>query len=295
MKMSDFSSNNGKKSGYAGLIGFPNSGKSTILNNMTGKNISPVTYYPSTTRVPIAGLFNKQDIQICFIDTPPISLSLDLELINWLDICCFVVDARKLNSQLESKYTDILFEKFNDRPIILLLTFIDYFPPEINSALLNQAALQRNFTSMLSVCPPQKTGIQKIADTVSNRLPDRKEIFPSNCMTLHSERFLVSEQIRTQLYSLLPPEIANSTAVQIEEFSFRDGKTYVRANIHVSRHSSKGVVIGRSGKTLQNIVHQASDSIEELLGKEIFLDLWVKVRESWMDNPHSILEFGYVC
>jgi GTP-binding protein Era len=81
----------------------------------------------------------------------------------------------------------------------------------------------------------------------------------------------------------------------VEEFSFRDGKTYVRANIHVARHSSKGMVIGRKGLTLQRIADMASEAAKELIGRSVFLDLWVKVRESWPENPVDLLEFGYVC
>ena len=127
------------------------------------------------------------------------------------------------------------------------------------------------------------------------QLPRRERLFPSGCSTPHSERFLVSEQIRTQLYGMLPPDVAASTAVQVEEFSFRDNKTYVRANILVARHSSKGMVIGRKGVTLQSISEHASAAAEALLGRAIYLDLWVKVREGWPERASDLMEFGYVC
>ncbi|MBN1434303.1 50S ribosome-binding GTPase [Candidatus Fermentibacterales bacterium] len=286
-----------KSSGYAGLLGFSNSGKSSILNNVTGRSISAVTGQPFTTRTNVAGLTTSAGWQVCFIDTPDISRVLDHPVMTWLDVYCLVMDSRRIDEQMDSMEVSRLFElsRAGALPVILVLTFVDYFPDSLKPALLHQAALRRDFAGLLSCCPAQGGGGEKLLELVVGQLPRREALFPDDCRTPHSERFLVGEQIRTQLYRVLPPDVASSTAVQIEEFSFRDGKTYVRANIHVARHSSKGMVIGRKGATLQRISDLASEASRALLGKSLYLDLWVKVREGWPDSEGDLLEFGYVC
>lgn len=280
--------------GYVGITGPANSGKSTLFNVLCGSLISPVTAYPGTTRLPLTGISITRKSQICFVDTPPLEKEEDLGIFEWMDLICLVLDTRSFSTHLEQGYVQRLLDR-TECPVILVLTFPDYFPAELRTALVSQVPSRQYFSSVVTVCPPRGDGIELLHKTITARLPFREKLFPENCKTLHSERFLVSEQIRKELYNILPTEIASHTAVQIEEFSFRDGKTYVRANLHVARHLSKGVVIGKRGQTLQKIVEASANSTRELLERQVYIDLWVKVREAWPDNPKDLLEFGYVC
>jgi GTP-binding protein Era len=280
--------------GYVGLAGPTNSGKSSLLNALSGRQISPVTGFPGTTRLPLTGISITGRAQICFVDTPPLEKESDLDIFRWMDVLCLVLDSRKLNEQIEEEHVHELLDRV-DCPVVLALTFVDYYPETLRTALNFQASTLKLVSSVITVCPPRGDGIAALKKSITSLLPLRQKIFPEDCTTLHSERFLVSEQIRKELFNILPIDVAARTAVQIEEFSFRDGKTYVRANLHVARHLSKGIVIGKRGQTLARIVLAASASSQNLLSKQVHLDLWVKVRESWPDNPRDLLEFGYVC
>lgn len=282
--------------GYAVIAGAANSGKSSLFNYLVGKNISPVTPGRGTTRVPLSGICHRagDDCQVCLIDTPPLASAVNLNLLDWMDAACLLVDATRLGEELSSPEASELFRRFEGRPVVLGLTHVDRFDASLWRALLNQAGLMREFPYAVAMCPPRGTGAAEMLDALVQLLPMRRRLFPDGCITLHSERFLVSELIRTELFHVLPEEIATSTAVQIEEYSLRDSKTYIRANLLVSRHSFKGIVIGRRGQTLQKITDSASRGAGDLLGKVVLPDLWVKVRESWPDNRHDLLELGYV-
>ncbi|MBD3370840.1 hypothetical protein GF402_10845 [Candidatus Fermentibacteria bacterium] len=283
-----------KPSGYAGLVGPSNAGRSSLLNSMTGKTISPVNAKPGTTRVPLTGLCLGPGFQICLVDAPPIERTPQLEMYEWLDLVCLVLDARRLEEQLDMPGVKKICSS-QERPLALALTFLDYFPKRLHGAFMNQATVRADFAAVFGVCPPTGKGVDRLRSWIIDRMPRREALFPDRCSSLHSERFLVSEQIRTQLYNFLPWQIADHTAVQVQEFSFRDGKTYVRANLHVAKHSSKGIVIGRKGLTLKSVAEEAGEQAERMLGRKVRLDLWVKVREGWPQTPEDLLEFGYVC
>ena len=282
------------RTGYVGIVGPANTGRSSLLNALVGKRISPVSKQPGTTRVPLTGLHMGHDFQVCFVDTPPIGRIPELDVLDWLDVLCVLVDARGLVEQLRHPHIR-RFVSGAEVPAVCAVSFLDFFPQELQPSFLNAASVNGAFSAVRGVCPPSGGGVQRLLETLIQQLPRRGALFPRECRSLHSERFLVSELVRTQLYEVLPWNIADTTAVQIQEFSFRDGRTYVRANLHVARHSNKGVVIGRRGRTLQEIVHAAGEEAEKVLGRGVRLDLWVKVREAWTDTPSDLLEFGYVC
>lgn len=282
------------QTGYAVIAGSANTGKSSLFNTLVGKAISPVTPQQGTTRLPLSGVCHGEGGQVCLIDTPPLRSALGLDMLDWMDLACLLIDAVKIDEELESGEVAELLSRFSDRPVILCLTHVDFFRQHLWKALLYQACLHHGFSDAVALCPPRGTGRDQVLASITRRLPARRRLFPDSCTTLHSERFLVSEIIRTELFHVLPEEIATTTAVQIEEYSLRDSKTYVRANLLVSRHSFKGIVIGRRGQTLQKIMECTARGAGGLLGKTVQPDLWVKVRESWPDNPHDLLEFGYV-
>lgn len=288
-------SDSGIRAGYVAIVGPASSGKSALLNALTGRNISPSHRHKGTTRAPISSIYMTDEIQICFIDTPPMEYFEDTELFRGIDAICVTVNSTDLSYHLKSKRLREFIEQITPIPVIIVPTFIDFFPKELRGSLINQISMSGDFQEIVPVCSPCGDGISRLLAVISEYIHSEGRLFPEGCTSLHSERFLVSEQVRISLFNVLPTEIASTIAVQIEEYSVRDEKRYVRANLHVARHSTKGIVIGRRGAMLQNIAEIASEGASRILERPLFLDLWVKVRESWPDNPSDLIEFGYVC
>ena len=253
------------RSGYAAIAGTANSGKSALINALSCRNISPSYNYKGTTRISISSIYMTETEQVCFIDTPPLDYYEDEELFSNVDVICLALNSTELSTRLKSPVLRSFINRNRKIPIIFVPTFIDYFPAELHGAFINQISMSVNYQEIVPVCAPCGQGVDRLRSVILKYIPERGKLFPDGCTSLHSERFLVSEQIRISLFSVLPAEIAAAIAVQIEEFSIRDQKRYVRANLHVARHSNKGVVIGRKGAMLQNIADIASKGASRMI------------------------------
>ncbi|MCK5132255.1 MAG: 50S ribosome-binding GTPase [Candidatus Sabulitectum sp.] len=282
-------------SGYALVAGLSNTGKSSLLNALTETDISPVALQPASTRMPITAICTPGNAQICFVDTPPLESGYDWSIIDWVDVVVLVTDIKTFDRDLERPVVKHFLRRTNRTPVVLALGRSDFVKPKHRAAYVDRARYTNRFTGIVPVTPLLGFGITELMDAVLQNIPMRNRLFPRSIKTLNSRRFLISEQIRTQLFSLLPLEVAGETAVQVEETSQRDGRLYVRANLIVSRASSKGILIGRKGQTLEHINNLSTRAIGEFTGEECRLDLWVKVREAWTENKTDLLEFGYVC
>ncbi|PIE51250.1 hypothetical protein CSA37_12625 [Candidatus Fermentibacteria bacterium] len=283
------------KSGYSLIAGLANTGKSTLLNCLTGTDISPAVSQASSTRMPITGISTPGNAQICFVDTPPLESRYDWSILNWVDTVVLMLDIRTFEEDLTTPMLKFFLKKTAEKPVILALSMDDFVKAEHRQAYVRKALYTNRFTFCLSVCPASGSGVPELLKIVLENIPMRDRLFPRYITTLNSRRFLVAEQVRARLFSFLPPEVASETAVQVEETSYRDGRLYVRLNILVSRASAKGTVIGRKGQTLERISRASAESIERFTGERCRLDMWVKVREAWPDNQKDMLEFGYVC
>jgi len=282
-------------SGYALLAGLSNSGKSSLLNALTVSSISPTAPQPASTRMPITGICTPGNSQICFVDTPPLESAYDRSMIEWVDVVVLLMDIRKFETDLQLPVVTDFLALTEKKPVLLALGKSDYVSPDHREAYLNKARYTNMFTVSLTVNPVTGRGTAELLKAVLENIPMRDRLFPRTINTLNSRRFLISEQIRAQLFSMLPAETASETAVQVEEISRRDSKLYVRVNLIVSKASSKGLIIGRKGQTLEQINELSSEAIERFTGEKCRLDCWVKVREAWCDSRAAMLEFGYVC
>ncbi|MEA3265699.1 MAG: GTPase Era [Candidatus Fermentibacteria bacterium] len=282
-------------SGYVLVAGLSNTGKSSLLNALTRTTISPVSVQPASTRMPITAICTPENAQICFVDTPPVESGYNHPIIDWVDVVVLVADIRTFDTDLEKPSLKQFLRRADKKPVILALGKSDFVKPAHRAAYITKARYTNLFTGIVPVTPLLGFGISELMDSVLKNIPLRNRLFPRNINTLNSKRFLVSEQIRTQLFGILPLEVAAETAVQVEETSQRDGSLYVRANLIVSRASSKGMLIGRKGQTLGQINKLSTSAIREFTGEKCRLDLWVKVREAWTENKTDLLEFGYVC
>ena len=282
-------------SGYALVAGLSNTGKSSLLNALTETRISPVALQPASTRMPITAICTPGNSQICFVDTPPLDSGYDWSIIDWVDVVVLVIDIKTFDEDLQKPVVKHFLRRTNRKPVVLALGRSDFVKPEHRAAYVSRARYTNRFNGIVPVIPMLDFGIKELMEVVLKNIPIRNRLFPRNINTLNSKRFLISEQIRTQLFSLLSLDVAGETAVQVEETSQRDGKLYVRANLIASRTTSKGMLIGRKGQTLEQINKLSSKAISEFTGEDCRLDLWVKVREAWTENKTDLLEFGYVC
>jgi len=291
------------KSGFVSLIGRPNAGKSTLLNHILGEKIAIVSDKPQTTRNRILGIYNDKDSQVIFVDTPGVhkprhrlgeymAEATNAGLFEG-DIVYYVVDATKAFGGGEA----YIIERFKRLkiPVYLLLNKIDLLAKEDLLALIAQWQERYNFTEIFPISALQGDNVDRVFEVTLKALPEGIAYYPSDIITDQPERQVVAELIREKVFMLTEEEIPHSTAVTIElmERRERDDKLIIHGLIYVERDSQKGMVIGKGGKLLKQIGILARKDIEHLLGEEVYLKLWVKVKRDWQDKGHILLELGF--
>lgn len=283
-------------SGYILVAGPANTGKSSLFNAITGSGISPVNSRPRTTRFPITGIYNTRGSQACFVDTPPLETDTVIDPC-WTSVCdavILVIDARCYARDFALPFVQEFLHTVTGKPLMLALGHGDHLPVNLRAALALQASLEINSAGVVTVCPPLRVGgVQKLRSMAMSALPLREKLFPDGITSLNSGRFLASQAIRAVLGTVLTEDVAGTTAVQIEEYSARNRKLYVRVNLVVARSSDKGTVIGRKGQTLAQIQQETESVLTELTDLPVQSEVWVKVREDWPANRADLLEFGY--
>lgn len=289
------------KSGYVGIVGKPNVGKSTLLNRLIGEKIAVTSHKPQTTRTRILGVVTQDDYQIIFIDTPGIHQPQDQlhhfmmqeidETVNEVDIILFLMEpSQKFNAEDQ---TALEYLKKISQPVILVLNKIDRYPREI-SAKLEEYHNLKVFKDLFAISALQGTGCGELIDKIVTYLPEGPKYFPDDTLTDRSERFLIAELIREKVYALLHEEIPYSVAVVTEEVQERlNNRGYVQATIYVEKESQKGILIGSKGQMLKQLGQETRPGIENLLQKQVYLELRIKVKKNWRKNPSALKEFGF--
>mgnify|MGYP003089199105 FL=1 len=291
------------KSGFVSLIGRPNAGKSTLLNHILGEKIAIVSDKPQTTRNRILGIYNDKDSQVIFVDTPGVhkprhrlgeymAEATNAGLFEG-DIVYYVVDATKAFGGGEA----YIIERFKRLkiPVYLLLNKIDLLAKEDLLALIAQWQERYNFTEIFPISALQGDNVDRLLEVTLKALPEGIAYYPSDIITDQPERQVVAELIREKVFMLTEEEIPHSTAVtnELMERRERDDKLIIHGLIYLERDSQKGIVIGKGGKLLKQIGILARKDIEHLLGEEVYLKLWVKVKRDWQDKGHILLELGF--
>jgi GTPase len=290
-------------SGFVSLIGRPNVGKSTLLNRILGEKIVITSNKPQTTRNRIKGIHNVPGAQIVFIDTPGIHRATSmlnrymvdeaLAAIREVDAIIFLVEADAPAGGEEAMILELLAEV--KTPVILAINKIDLAPKETLLESIGRYARLYPFREIIPVSALSGDGVERIVDNVRTCLPIGPVYFPDDILTDVPERFIVAEMIREKIFRLTHDEIPYSIAVEVESFKERpDGSLVsISAAINVERDSQKGIIIGRKGEMLKKIGTQARREIEQLLDTKVFLELFVRVRKDWSENPRLLKEFGY--
>jgi GTPase len=291
------------KSGYVAIVGEPNVGKSTLLNSMLGQKLSIVTNKPQTTRQRVLGIYNQDDAQIVFLDTPGLlqpRYRLHQEMVkhaeaalNDADIILVVTEISH-GAELSQQVTDRLFSFNLGKPILLVINKVDtIYKPEVLPVL--DAFLKMNkFKEVIPLSALKNDNIDDLLKTLVKYLPEHEPFYPKDILSEQPERFFVAEFIREKIFEKYREEVPYSTAVEIREFKEREaGKTFISADIFVERDSQKGILIGKKGEALKEIGQEARVAIESFIQRAVFLELHVKVRDSWRENEQLLRRFGY--
>lgn len=291
------------KSGFVAILGRPNVGKSTFLNQVLGQKIAIMSDKAQTTRNKIMGIYTTDSEQIVFIDTPGIHkpktalgdfmVESAYSTLREVETVLFMVPA----DEERGKGDNMIMERLKAAkiPVILVINKIDKVHPDQLLEKIEDFRLQMDFKEIVPISALQGNNIPILLNLLKENLEEGYQYFPEDQITDHPERFLVSEMIREKVLQLTREEVPHSVAVVIESMK-RDEETdkiHIRATIMVERDSQKGIIIGKKGSMLKKIGQLARRDIEIMLGDKVFLETWVKVKKNWRDKKLDLADFGY--
>jgi GTP-binding protein Era len=289
-------------SGFVAIIGRPNVGKSTLLNRILGEKIVITSDKPQTTRNRIKGIHNFPGGQMIFIDTPGVhraSSPLNRYMVEQaassigeVDLVLYLAEAVSPDPAREEPVLELLAKA--GKPVVLAINKIDLVPRESLLSMIDAFAALHPFREIVPVSAASGDGVERLIGCITGYLPEGPLYFPEDILTDLPERFVVAEIIREKVFRLTHDEIPYSTAVEIDSFKERpDGLVAISATVNVERDSQKGIVIGKRGAMLKRIGSEARRDIEALLDARVYLELFVKVRRDWSENPRMLKEMGY--
>ena len=294
---------NNFRSGFVAIIGAPNVGKSTLLNQIIGEKISITSKKPQTTRNRILGVVHRPGAQLIFIDTPGIHKAirpLNIRIVDAafsalanVDIILIMVDV--VNPDLESESFIVKKLEKTKQPVILVLNKIDLVKKSELLPLIDKWSKDYPFEAIIPVSAILGDRIDELIDTMEPLLPVGPPYYPENTFTDMPERFIAAEMIREKIFRLTGQEIPYSTAVTVTSFSEEKKGSLISidATIHVERSSQKGMIIGKNGKMLKLIGMESRKEIERMVGAKVYLKLFVRVQKDWSKDTKALRKFGY--
>ncbi|OGP89804.1 MAG: GTPase Era [Deltaproteobacteria bacterium RBG_19FT_COMBO_43_11] len=290
------------KSGFIGIIGRPNTGKSTLFNAIVGENISIIANKPQTTRNKITGIKNYPDAQIIFLDTPGMhrpKTALNRAMVqtakgafNDSDILMMITEA---NSGIHP-HDLFLIESLAliKVPVFLVINKIDLIEKNILLPLIDKFRLLYSYSEIIPVSALTGEGLTDLLNTIKKYLPEGPQYFPDDIITDVTERFIAAEFIREKITLLTKQEIPYASAVIVDSFKEDENKNLIHicATITVERDAQKAILIGKKGAMLKSIGTQARLQMEKFFGAKIFLELFVRVKKDWTSSDRMLQEFG---
>lgn len=291
------------KSGFVSIVGRPNVGKSTLMNNVVGEKIAIMSDKPQTTRNTIQAVYTDEEAQVVFLDTPGIHkpknklgefmVKSATDAFKNVDLVLFVVDESKKIGPGDRKIIDDL--KNIKTPVVLVLNKIDQLNEEELFDLMKMYNAEGVFEQIVPISALKGRNINELLKVIKSHLEEGPKYFPDYMITDQPERVLVSELIREKVLHYIHDEVPHGVAVEIERMKSRKDKEIVdiSAVIYCERDSHKGIIIGKNGRKLKGIGKSARADIELLLGSQANLQLWVKVKENWRNLQNYISNFGY--
>ena len=291
------------KSGYVSILGAPNAGKSTLLNRMLGEKISITSKKPQTTRNRILGVLHRTKSQMVFFDTPGVFQAKDklnvrivdtaLSALGDADLVLVVVDVSRPDPNAERYLVKRL--KGQTRPVVLAMNKIDLIEKSGLLEIIVKWSSVYGFKDVVPISAQHGTQVEDLIAAMEKILPNGPPFFPEDTLTDVSERFIVAELIREQVFRMTGEEIPYATAVTVDTFKAKkEGRLIsIEATIHLERDSQKGIVIGKHGGKLKQIGTRSREQIEQLLGTKVFLKLFVRIQKNWRKDTKAIRRFGY--
>ena len=288
------------KAGFVNIVGNPNVGKSTLMNQLVGERISIATFKAQTTRHRIMGIVNTDDMQIVFSDTPGVlkpnyklqesMLAFSESALKDADVLLYVTDV------IENPEKNIDFlEKVKKMtiPVLLIINKIDLSNQQKLSELVDKWHHLLPNSEILPLSASNKFGIDLLLSKIKELLPDSPPYFDKDQLTDKPARFFVSEIIREKILLYYDKEIPYSVEVSVESFKESDERIDIHAVIYVERESQKGIIIGHQGVALKKVGTESRKALERFFGKKIYLETFVKVDKDWRSSQKELNNFGY--
>ncbi len=290
------------RSGFVAIVGLPNAGKSTLVNQLTQTKLSIVSRKPQTTRNTVSIILTRPGVQIIFQDTPgfheaktminEVFLECIRKTIKLTDVILYVVDPAAKKSDL-SKELERLVEQ-SHKPFVIAINKLDTIDTEKLDNIINQLSYNARFDSIIGISALTGQNCDKLIEKLIMLLPEGPYLYSEEDLSAMPERFFASEIIREQILKLLDKEVPHKTAVTIETFKENGTGILIQGNIHVERDSQKKILIGKDGQMIKKIGTLAREKIQEFLDRSVRLELFVKVSSNWTRNVNKLREFGYL-
>ncbi|MBE7022690.1 MAG: GTPase Era [Ruminococcaceae bacterium] len=289
------------KSGFVSIVGRPNVGKSTLLNQIIGQKIAIISDKPQTTRNNILGVLTRDNMQFIFVDTPGIHRpftklgetmmkSADSAMRD-ADVVLFLVEPTDHPGKMELKILEDL--KQTEIPVILVVNKIDRVKKETLLPVIAAYQTLFDFASVFLISARQNDGVSALLETISGYLQEGPMYYPEDSVTDQPERQIVAELVREKLLYLLQQEVPHGIAIEVFSMKEKEHLVDIEVNIYCEKQSHKGMVIGKNGSVLKEAGTLARADIEEMLGKKVLLKLWVKVKDDWRNREGALRNFGY--
>jgi GTP-binding protein Era len=290
------------KSGFVAIVGRPNVGKSTLMNQAIGQKIAIMSDKPQTTRNKIHGVYTNDEMQIVFLDTPGIHkpfsklgdymVKAATSALSEVDAVLFLIDVTETLGGGDRYIIERL--KQVDTPVILVMNKIDKVHPEALLPIIETYRKLHDFAEIVPVSALLGNNVNALLQTIAKYLSEGPMYYPADQVTDHPEQFVCAELIREKILMLTREEVPHSVAVEIERMRTEEnGVVQIGAVIYVERDSQKGIIIGKQGAMLREIGKLAREDMERLLGSKIFLELWVKVKKDWRNREAVLKSLGF--
>ena len=295
---------NSHKSGFVAIVGRPNVGKSTLMNRLLGQKVSIVSPRPQTTRTKIMGMKSLPDAQLIFLDTPGIDraggyfhrlmVKTATNSLEEADLILWIVEAPDPFSQGDKLILEIL--KRVKSPVLLAINKVDLVEKESLLPVIDRFGTLLSLAEIVPISATQGDNVALLESLLVRYLPEGPTLYPPDQLTDQPERFTIAELIRERVFRSVYQEVPYAVAVLVEKVRAREGRalTDVEATIYVEKDSQKAIIIGRGGGMLKRIGESARPEIEKLLGTQVFLKLWVKVRSDWQKDDEVLKRLGYL-
>ncbi len=286
------------KAGFVSIIGKPNAGKSTLMNQLVKEKLSIITNKAQTTRHRIMGILSGDDFQIVYSDTPGMLLpkyKLQESMMAFVSASIEDADLVLVVAGIDEKYDEELMErlKYIKVPMLFILNKCDLGVGSQSFDKMNYWKENLQATEYFSISALNGEGVNELFERILEFMPEHPAYYPEDEMTDKSERFLASEMLREKIFTNYEQEIPYSCEVDITEFKDEENILRIRAEIYVERKSQKGIIIGKGGEAIKKLGTEARKDLEDFFGKQVFLETFVKIADNWRKDEKRLRRFGY--